>query len=223
MKTKKTIMIVILFFAFALTIKAQWVQVNGPLQGNSSLCFAFNGSNVYAGTRGGVFLSADNGLTWNGINTGLTNLNIRAITLMGNDIIAGTEGGGAFKSTDNGASWSAVNSGLGDTMVLALITKDTKIFAGTAKGVYVSSNNGSSWIADTSGMGSAGIVTMATLGNYIFAGGVSTVFYSHNNGASWIPTIIPIYNVSSLTTSGSKVFCGAYHIYTSGSAGGLIN
>ena len=72
-----------------LTLKtecnAQWQQTNGPPYGGSVYCFANNGTHLFVETSGGgVFLSTDNGTSWNAMNSGLTNMYIRAFTVSPN-------------------------------------------------------------------------------------------------------------------------------------------
>lgn len=47
---------------------AQWVQTNGPCGGFVS-CFAISGTNLFAGTNGGVFLSTNNGTSWTAVSS----------------------------------------------------------------------------------------------------------------------------------------------------------
>ena len=79
---------------------------------------------VYATARTvGTFRSFDSGHTWQGINTGLTNLAMgrsAPVIIDPTDpqtLYVGSEGGGIFKSLDGGDHWFAVNSGLGDLTV----------------------------------------------------------------------------------------------------------
>ncbi len=58
----------------------QWIQTNGPYGGIK--CFAMSGSNLFAGTSGGVFLSTNSGTNWNAVNTGLTNTDVNALTIL---------------------------------------------------------------------------------------------------------------------------------------------
>ena len=95
----------------AQSLRAQWIQTNGPYGGNIR-CFAVNGSNLFAGTSGGVFLSTNNGASWVAVNTGLANTSINTLAVSGSNLLAGTFGGGVFLSTNNGTSWTAVNTGL---------------------------------------------------------------------------------------------------------------
>src|SRR5436190_6391051 len=85
-----------------------WVGTNGP-QGGDVMALAASETEVFAGTQGGgVFRSADSGDTWVRSNVGLTDTNVRALTIAPEDhVFAGTFSG-VFRSTDHGASWTAV-------------------------------------------------------------------------------------------------------------------
>jgi hypothetical protein len=97
-------------------------------------------TSIFAGTyRGGVFLSTNNGTSWNTINTGLTDLNIFDLAVSGKNLFAGTQLGGIFLSTNNGTSWASVNAGLANSPVWALMVIDEDLFAGT------SGSTGSVW------------------------------------------------------------------------------
>ena len=65
------------------------------------------------------------------MNTGLSNLDVRAIVLSGSSLFAGTHGSGVFESSNNGTSWKRVNLGLTDTVINSFCVTATKIFAGT--------------------------------------------------------------------------------------------
>ena len=128
-----------------------WTQTNGP-QGGDGLALATNASgHVFVGTQGGgVFRSTDNAETWTAVNNGLTNTNVRALTIAPTgSIFAGTFDSGTFRSTDNGDNWTAANNGLGSLLVRSLLTNSAgDIFAGTfGGGVYRSTDNGDTWIA----------------------------------------------------------------------------
>ncbi len=91
---------------------------------------AVSGTNLFAGTGSGVFVSKDNGKSWSAINTGLTNLDVQSIAVSDTNIFAGTSGG-VFFSNNNGASWKAINNGLTNLDVRSLVVTDTNLFAGT--------------------------------------------------------------------------------------------
>jgi ligand-binding sensor domain-containing protein len=92
-----------------------------------------NGSNLFAGTDGGVFLSTTNGASWTAVNTGLTNTSVRSLAVSGSNLFAGT-GGGVFLSPNNGISWTAVNTGLTNPVVRSLAVNGADLFAGTRDG-----------------------------------------------------------------------------------------
>ncbi len=75
---------------------AQWVHTNGPY-GGQIISFAVSGTNLFAGTEGGVFLSTNNGTSWTEVNTGLTSTSVIAFAASGTNLFAGTPGGGVWR------------------------------------------------------------------------------------------------------------------------------
>jgi hypothetical protein len=112
--------------------------------------FAYNGTNMFAGTDGnGILCSKDNGTTWNAVNTGIANTSIDlintvvfAFSIVGSNIFTGTgagahgggtQGYGIFLSTNNGGSWNAVNTGLpASTEIWSLAVSGSYLLAGTS-------------------------------------------------------------------------------------------
>ena len=99
---------------------------------------AVSGTKLFAGTRGGVFLSTNNGTSWTPVNSGLPEYTtVNALVVSGTNLFAGTQGAGVFLSTNSGTSWIAVNSGLPTpgvqptTSVWSLAVSGTYLFAGT--------------------------------------------------------------------------------------------
>jgi hypothetical protein len=60
--------------------------------------FVSAGTNLFATTSDGVFLTADNGANWTQASTGITGQNVVSLGVSGNSILAGTVGGGVFIS-----------------------------------------------------------------------------------------------------------------------------
>ena len=113
--------------------------------------FAVSGSNIFAGTQNGVFLSSDYGLSWKEMNDGLPKdpsdtshyISIKTLAVYENEtgkryLFAGSSGQSllnphpnVFLSTNNGA-WFAVNTGLPLSVnVNAFAFSDGYIYAGT--------------------------------------------------------------------------------------------
>jgi photosystem II stability/assembly factor-like uncharacterized protein len=212
MKTKLFLTLFLFFYAFAL--HAQWVAKNKNYKGHVNTLFT-NGNNLYVGTEGGgVFLSTDNGASWNAVNTGLTNTNVRCFAMDGNNLYAGTWGGGIFLSTNDGTSWTAVNNGLTNNFVVCLAASGSNLFVGTGGGgVFFSANSGTSWTAINNGLNHNFVGSLAVNGDNLFVGinGVG-VFRSTNNGESWkaMNTGLTNSNITSLVLSGSNLFADVY-------------
>ncbi len=108
---------------------------------------------IYAGTfDGGVFRSADGGMTWRPISRALPNDSIRGILFNSRGLFVAT-GHGIFKTTDKGRQWVPLNKGLTSMAVQVLIESGTgSLYAGTNAGVFRSDDDGKSWIAINQGL-----------------------------------------------------------------------
>jgi hypothetical protein len=203
-----------LFFFLLVTqiCFAQWVQTNGPYGGDIS-CLTVNGTNLFAGTPDGVYLTTNNGGNWLPVNNGLPNIGINVLTVSGNNLFAGTSVG-IFLSTNNGTSWTAANTGLPpDTAVLSMVVNGSNLFAGTdGHGVFLSTNDGTSWTAMNNGLFINGsfvsILDIAVLGSIVFATDGMWVFRSSDNGASWTQLGQWFGTISRLGVCGTNLFVG---------------
>jgi hypothetical protein len=178
-----------------------------------------SGTNLFAGTSKGVFLSTDNGTSWT--YSGLSYHNVYALAAIDTNLFAGTGydgSGGVYRSTDNGASWTAVNSGLNlhfgvheFDAITFLFDSGINLFAGTEhSGVHLSTNNGTSWTGVNSGLMSKHIYGLAGSGTNLFAGTDLGVFLSTNTGTSWsrISYGLADTHVFGLGVSGTNLFAG---------------
>jgi len=110
---------------------------------------------IFVGTDSGVFLSINHGANWTAINNGLTNTDVRAMTMLPDGkLFAGTWGGGIFRSTDKGGTWVEYNSGLTGTYVQSFgVNTLGDVFAGiSGGGVCRSRDDGSNWEPINSGL-----------------------------------------------------------------------
>ncbi len=69
-------------------LMAQWIQTNGP-EGGGVHCFTVIGTNLFAGTDGGVFLSTNNGDSWTPVNSGLWNPVVFSLLVVDSNLFAG--------------------------------------------------------------------------------------------------------------------------------------
>lgn len=107
---------------------------------------------ILAGTfGGGVFRSADGGLTWHAISRALPNDSIRGIVLIDRGFVVAT-GNGVFKTMDQGRQWIPMNRGLTNLAVQVLIgSEDGAFYVGTSGGVF-RSDDGLTWVAVNQGL-----------------------------------------------------------------------
>jgi hypothetical protein len=155
------------FLIFTTSSYSQWEQCNGPYGGIVN-ALAISGSNIFAGTYNGVFLSTNNGANWT--PTSLNNKYVHSLAISGSNIFAGTQSSGVYLSTNNGASWTQTS--LNNRTVRSLAISGSNIFAGTdSNGVYLSTNNGANWTQINDGFNPVPTVSSLAIGNnYIFAG-----------------------------------------------------
>ena len=112
--------------------------------------FAVSNGKLYAATTGqGILRMTDNPRVWeNAGTTGLSNLNVTALTVIGGNLFAGTDGGGVFVSQD-GNTWTPASNGITTPRIFTLFASGTTIYAGSVLGspneVFFSENNGQSW------------------------------------------------------------------------------
>lgn len=206
-----------------------WSAINNGLTfGFNGVRFAFNGSNIYASTNGGIYLSTDNGSNWSALNTsGLPASSFAySIAVSGSYIFAGINnsgtgiGGGVYLSSNNGGNWTAVNTGLpNNSGVYTLSIIGSNIFAGVSGsgGLFLSTNNGGSWT--NIGLSTYTAYSIIMSGSTIFVGaGTAGIFKSTDNGNSWTLSFDGTGQgiwVESLAISGAKIFAG-------GAGGGVI-
>jgi photosystem II stability/assembly factor-like uncharacterized protein len=69
---------------------SNWVAAG--LINTKVISFATSGKSLFAGSEGCVFASIDNGTNWTAVNTGLPYTFVRALTIVNNYLLAGTDG-----------------------------------------------------------------------------------------------------------------------------------
>ncbi len=176
---------------------AVWTQTNSGLTNIHVYALSASpggttGRNLFAGTSSGVFLSTDNGSSWN--QNGLTNTSINAFAVSSNgagdtDLFAGTDHG-VFVSTNAGASWERLNNQPADTTVYCLAFSGTNLFAGTKSGVFLSTDGGGSWGARNSGLVNKHVNTITVYldgrgDTNVYVGANAYAYLSTDNGTSW--------------------------------------
>jgi hypothetical protein len=106
------------------------------------------GTNLFAATNYGVYLTTNDGSNWTSVNSGLPTF-INALAVCPNgipgglDLFAGSFSNGVFLSEDNGTDWTRVTVGLADSIVVCLATSPNgpgtiNVLAGTNVGAWMS-------------------------------------------------------------------------------------
>ena len=157
------------------------------------------------------------------VNAGLDSFAISALTVDGNNIVAGTKTQGVYLSTNEGANWSTINNGFPVVNILpgqwaevnCLSALGTTLFAATNAGLVKSTNNGAQWTKADSGIMTSHINFLAW--RYLnishvnlYAGTDAGIFLSTNNGTSWTVanTGLTNLNIHSLTGLNQYEFVG---------------
>ena len=201
-------------FFLSRSITAQWVRTNEPFGGLVS-SFATDGTNLFAGTSGGVFLSTNNGESWKVVNAGLPkypyNDDVFAIAISGINLFAGIYGNGVFLSTDNGKNWTGTGTGSTGSYVQAFGVNGSNLFVSTTdSGVFRTSDNGTSWKAVNTGLPGLWVMAFAVSDTNLFAGTWGGgVYLSTNNGVNWKGVNNGLGGiVFSLAVNGTNLFAG---------------
>ncbi|MGO9481797.1 MAG: WD40/YVTN/BNR-like repeat-containing protein [Candidatus Kryptoniota bacterium] len=155
------------------------------------------GNKIYAMTESGIFVSSDNGGTWNTLNGGVMDTSDPSMLIQsGPNLIAACRAyKTVFISSDNGITWKYM-SGLPPFASLA--TSGSNVLAGTVSGIFLSTDNGETWavvndlLDDINAIASAGSEIFA--GRYLWPYSLLSppnppggVFRSTDGGLSWSP------------------------------------
>lgn len=159
-----------------------WFPVNIGLTNTNVLSLSFSGSNILAGTIGGLFLSTNSGISWS-LAADLFLSDVSSLFYTFSRTYASTLFGGIYYSTDNGFSWMGI--GLGNQNVYSVFAFPTfpghTIYAGTGNGLYKSNNDGLSWVKENDGLPYVSIYSLAGSSDYyLFAGTSNGVFLKYS-------------------------------------------
>ncbi len=167
------------------------------------------GEMFVGGAEGGIWVSANSGVSWSPVNDFMGSLSVSSLARNSvNDYLyAGTgegfensdavRGAGIFESTDGGTTWNSLSSTNPASNPdwyyvnrIAINSTGTVILAATNGGVYRSTDNGSTWaeVYNTSISGHRSLDVAFdpnNASNAIIDTGPGTIAYSTDGGATW--------------------------------------
>lgn len=196
-----------LALASAVSLRAQWVQTNGP---GIPVINAFSrmGSTLLAGSAGsGIFQSTNGGLNWQPMVGEPGDRNVISLAIIGKDLFA-LGGSDIYRSTDGGFAWTDLNQDFQHPYTLLAAYGDM-LFVGTAHtgtdGVLCSSDHGVHW-SHTAGFW-RDVAAIGFSGKYGFYGGFQGVYSSSDSGRTWKETALSD-NVTALSIANAVIWAG---------------
>jgi len=141
------------------------------------LPIAMIGRNIFVGlSPSGIYLSANDGATWQPVNYGLSDLQVTSMAASGSCLFAATSNNGAFISKNGGTSWQKADTGLPlftnstvpGFLGRHLAVTGTNVFACSDSGVFLASNNSSRWVPVNTGCVQP-VFDLAVSNDYLFA------------------------------------------------------
>ena len=202
---------------------SNWTSTGFNVLYNNFVTFAIAGSLIYAGDNSAyyssshIFVSSDNGATWNVVNGGDLSSsaahNVYGLALKGTLLFAATDDG-IFKNTVGANSWTAVNSGLTNLIIKSIYVSGSTIYAGTqGSGIFKSDNDGALWTDLNTGIPLyANVTCFTSSGGNIFAGTDNGVFAMASGGSTWTNNNAGLIDTSitTLTASANYLWAGTY-------------
>ena len=174
------------------------------------------GTNLFAGTHMGVWVSPDSGVTWNEANGANQVVQYAYVMqVVGSYLVVGGYSG-ISRTSDGGVTWSVDTAGLINAQyptpsIHAIAGTSSDLYCGNPGfGIARSTDNGHTWKRTSTQPPDTNIQALAYNGGTVFTGTQSGVFVSTDHGATWnaFNNGLTNVNVLSLTLQGSNILAG---------------
>ncbi len=129
--------------------------------------FSVMDTNLFLGA-GYIYLSTDNGETWNVKSNGLV-ASTGSFATIGTYLFAASSVG-VFRSSNSGDSWEAASKGLSDSDIINIAASGSNIFAVSPAAIYLSTDSGNSWVSVTTPEAPRSAYSVYAIDGYLFAG-----------------------------------------------------
>lgn len=174
---------------------AQWTDVSTPGLEYGDAMTELNGS-LYMATAKGVFATADGGLDWDTLVSGLPVVAgytfTRTLKNYGGVLYTGTNSSNLWNSTDGGQNWNNTHANLfvGGAPEVNYFYKNNDVMLsafGSSAGFKYSFDGGANWSSASFPAGVNKTVgrSVVAIGSELFAVCLGGVIHSTDNGASW--------------------------------------
>lgn len=210
MKLQSILLIVVFSILLSNFSYSDWQKTQLPTN-NVNTLHVYN-NKLFAGTNGnGVFMSGNQGSSWNDVSSDLGNKYVWAIVSSGSSLFCGTDGGGVYLSLTSGSNWKPANDGLGNTNIFNLGIDGSNLFALTDNNGVYRSILGTNWENINDGMIVHNMYAITISDSKVYIGGENGGLYmSTNNGNSWNglnPGTI-VSTINAILIKQNKIFVG---------------
>jgi 7,8-dihydropterin-6-yl-methyl-4-(beta-D-ribofuranosyl)aminobenzene 5'-phosphate synthase len=171
-----------------------WQQDKGePAQAHVALLSVMDGDRWYALGEGSLYLSSDQGQSWQRIGpASFEALSFAAEPGPAGRLYLGSKGNGLAVSTDGGQSWVLTGGEFRHADITCLVADPVtpgRAFLGTRyNGLYRTDDGGVSWALVSAGIGQAMISALAqdpASPHVLYAGALDGIYRSDDGGAQW--------------------------------------
>jgi len=190
-----------------------WIFITNGLRTADIIDFAYDSTSntIYAANQsGGIFISNDNGDSWQLKSNGLNASSSRYLSFDNDETLyAASFLNGVHRTTDYGKTWELIVNGITEfSQISVFATKDNYVITGTQDGYFVSTNRGDNWQQGTGFIGKTIYKIEEDLkGNWYFAIWGDPLSRSTDTGASWV-TAINEFVFSIAVDSSGNIFAG---------------
>ncbi|MEJ5261317.1 MAG: T9SS type A sorting domain-containing protein [Ignavibacterium sp.] len=198
-----------------------WNKINPAAQVIETTALLKVNANIFLGTYGnGVFVSSDNGESWQSYNNGLNGyaLFAKKFAYSGDTLFYGTDGGGIYFSILGTGMWHSYNENLPSNIAWTIndlvVTNSNLIASAGYSGFYYIRPKGSAqWIEKRIQTPNGAFTTPRTflsINNIVFSGSSAGIYRSLNEGLSFDSvgiSALPL-SVVSFASDGNRVYAG---------------
>lgn len=179
-----------------------------------------NGTDWYLATDKGVYTTPASAVNWTAANTGLPNMDVRAIVALQNRLIAGVAQEGIYKATAGVNAWAALNTNFNNPVTTTMAAAgDSLVVAVTDKGVFVSKNLATSYVKANTGLTDSLHVNDIVLAEHMLFAATQNggIFASEDSGATWVT-----FNNGLSNLNIKKIFFATHHLYAIDANGNIF-